>query len=186
MTIRRQRGATLLVALIMLVVLMLFVVSSMNTANINLKIVGNMQAKHEALNAAREAIETTISQTDFISSPSNAVPTPCGAANTICANVSGNSTPDYTTVLTPQPACITVKPIKNTELNLTSAEDAGCAAGQQQQFGVSGAVTGNSLCSNSIWEITAQTTATNSAASATLVEGVGVRISADDADASCL
>ena len=41
---RAQRGATLLVALIMLVVLSLFVVSSMNTASTNLRVVGNMQA----------------------------------------------------------------------------------------------------------------------------------------------
>ncbi len=183
---RRQQGATLLVAMIMLVVLMLFVVSAMNTATTNLKIVGNMQAKNEALTAAQEAIETTISQTQFISTPANAVPVPCGAANTLCMNVSGNATPDYTTVLNPAPGCVTVKPLKNAELTLTNTEDLGCSAGQQQQFGVAGAVTGDSLCANSVWEITAQTTGANSGAAVTLVQGVGVRISTDDASTSCL
>jgi len=183
---RRQQGATLLVAMIMLVVLMLFVVSAMNTATTNLKVVGNMQAKNEALTAAQEAIETTISQTQFISTPTNAVPVPCGAANTLCMNVSGNATPDYTTVLNPAPGCVTLKPIKNTELNLTNTEDLGCSAGQQQQFGVAGAVTGDSLCANSVWEITAQTTGANSGAALTVVQGVGVRISGDDAATSCL
>lgn len=185
---RRQQGATLLVAMIMLVVLMLFVVSAMNTATTNLKVVGNMQAKNEALTAAQEAIETTLSQTQFISTPANAVPVPCGAANTLCMNVSGNATPDYTTVLNPAPGCVTVRPIKNSELTLNSptSEDLGCSAGQQQTFGVAGAVTGNSLCANSVWEITAQTTGANSGAALTLVQGIGVRISNDDATSSCL
>ncbi len=183
---RRQQGATLLVAMIMLVVLMLFVVSAMNTATTNLKVVGNMQAKNEALTAAQQAIETTLSQPQFITTPANALPVPCGAANTLCMNVSGNATPDYTTVLNPAPSCVTVKPIKNTELNLTNSEDLGCSAGQQQQFGVAGAVTGDSLCANTVWEITAQTTGANSGAAVTAVQGVGVRISGDDASTSCL
>ena len=45
-SMRRQRGATLVIALIMLVLLTLFAVSSLNTANTNLRIVGNMQAKN--------------------------------------------------------------------------------------------------------------------------------------------
>ena len=53
---RKQGGTTLIIALIMLVLLTLFAVSSFNTANTNLKVVGNMQQKSEALNAAQEAI----------------------------------------------------------------------------------------------------------------------------------
>jgi len=181
---RRQRGATLLVALIMLVLLSLFAVSSLNTANTNLKVVGNMQAKSEALNAAQEAVETVISTTQFISNPANAVLNPCGAANTICTDVTGDGNPEYTTTLTPQPACVTVKPIKNSELVLTNTEDLGCAAGQVQQFGVAGAVTGDSLCSNTVWEITARTVGAGSGATVTVTQGIGVRISADEA-ASC-
>ena len=178
----RQRGATLLVALIMLVVLMLFVASSMNTANTNLKVVGNMQAKSEALAASQQAIETTLSTPQFISTPSNAVLNPCGGvANTLCAYVTGASTPEYTTTLAPQPACVTVKPIYNSELNLSNMEDLGCSAGQSQQFGVAGAVTGASLCSYTVWEINAVTIGANSGASVTVTQGVGVRVSTDDA-----
>lgn len=181
---RRQRGATLLVALIMLVLLTLFAVSSLNTANTNLKVVGNMQAKSEALNAAQEAVETVISSTLFISNPANAVLNSCGT-NKICTDVTGDTIPEYETTLTPQPACVTVKPIKNSELVLTSTEDLGCAAGQQQQFGVAGAVTGDSLCSKTVWEVTAKTVAVGSGATVTVTQGVGVRISADDAGSSC-
>jgi Tfp pilus assembly protein PilX len=178
---RRQRGATLLVALIMLVLLTLFAVSSMNTANTNLRVVGNMQAKSEATNVAQEAIETTLSSTQFITSPTNAILNPCGASNTLCTDINADGTTDYTTVLSPAPKCVTVKPIKNSELNLTNTEDLGCSAGQSQQFGVAGAVTGDSLCSNTVWEITAVTTGVASGAKVTITQGIGVRVSTDDA-----
>ena len=182
---RRQRGATLVVALILLVLLTLFALSSMNTANTSLKVTGNMQAKSEALNAAQETIETVISTPQFIVDPANAVINPCAGANTRCADVTGDGTPEYTTTLVPQPACMSAKPIKNENLNLSSMEDLGCSSGQQQQFGVAGAVTGNSLCANSVWEISAQTRAAASGAMVSVRQGVGVRITADDAGTSC-
>jgi Tfp pilus assembly protein PilX len=182
---RRQKGATLLVALIMLMVLMLFVVSSLNTSTTNLRVVGNMQSKNEALAATQEAIETVISTPQFISTPASAVLNPCGTANTLCTDVTGDGIPEYTTTLTPQPQCVTVQPIKNSELVLTNPEDLGCSSGQQQQFGVAGAVTGDSLCSNTVWEINAQTVGPATGVSVGLTQGIGVRVSADAAGASC-
>jgi Tfp pilus assembly protein PilX len=185
-SLRAQRGATMLVTLIMLVVLSLFLVSSMNTANTNLRVVGNMQMRNEALAVSQQAIETVLSTPQFITTPANAVPVPCGAANTLCTDVTGDGTPEYTTTLTPMPSCITIVPIKNTELNLSNTEDLGCSAGSQQNAGVAGAMTGNSLCANSVWELTARTTGANTGASVTIVQGIGVRISTDDAGTSCL
>ena len=182
---RKQHGTTLVIALIILVLLTLFALSSMNTANSSLKVTGNMQAKSEALNAAQETIETVISTPQFIADPANAVVNPCAGSNTRCADVTGDGTPEYTTTLVPQPACVSAKPIKNETLNLASAEDLGCSSGQQQQFGVAGAVTGNSLCANSVWEISAQTRGIASSAVVTVRQGVGVRISTDDAGSSC-
>ena len=182
---RGQRGATLLVSLIMLVLLTLFAIGALNTANTNLKVVGNMQAKSEAMNVAQEAIETALSTPIFIANPANAILAPCGAANTLCTDINADGTNDYTTVLSPAPKCVTVKPIKNSQLNLTNTEDLSCSAGQAQQFGIAGAVTGDSLCSNTVWEITAVTTGAGSGASVTLTQGVGVRVSADAAGSSC-
>ena len=68
---------------------------------------------------------------------------------------------------------------------VTLAEDLGCAAGQQQQFGVAGAVTGNSLCASSVWEISAHAQGLNSGANVTVRQGIGVRISADEAGSAC-
>jgi Tfp pilus assembly protein PilX len=184
-SIRAQRGATLIVSLILLVLLTLFALSSLNSASTSLKVTGNMQAKSEALNAAQEAIETVISTPQFIADPANAVVNPCGAANTLCTDVTGDGQPEYTTTLVPQPTCVSVKPIKNETLNLGNPEDLGCATGQQQQFGIAGAATGNSLCANSVWEVSAQSVSGTSGAAVTVRQGVGVRISADSAAGAC-
>lgn len=184
-TMRRQAGSTLIIALIMLVLLTLFAVTSLKTSKTNLLVVGNMQVKNEALNASQESIEKVISTPQFISDPANAVINPCGAANTLCTDLNGDGAAEFTTTLTPQPTCVTIKPIKNQDLVLTNPEDLGCSAGQQQQFGVAGAVTGDSLCANSIWEITAQTVGTTAATRVVVKQGVGVRVSTDAAGTSC-
>ena len=57
---RRQRGTTLVVVLIMLVVLTLFAVSAINIANVNSKVVGNMQQRIVAESLAQTALETVL------------------------------------------------------------------------------------------------------------------------------
>ncbi|GAC1409610.1 MAG: hypothetical protein NVSMB6_09600 [Burkholderiaceae bacterium] len=54
---KRQQGVSLLLSLVMLIVLTLLVVSAIRMSNSNLKIVGNMQAKNEAVATAQLAIE---------------------------------------------------------------------------------------------------------------------------------
>jgi Tfp pilus assembly protein PilX len=184
-SMRKQRGVTLVVALIMLVLITLFALSSTKTATTSLLVTGNMQAKSEALNAAQETIEAVISTPQFIASPANAVINPCAGPNTRCTDVTGDGAPEYMTTLAPQPVCMSAKPIKNDALNLAISEDLGCAAGQQQQFGVAGAVTGNSLCASSVWEISAHAQGLTSGANVTVRQGIGVRISADDAGTGC-
>jgi hypothetical protein len=184
--VRRQRGTTLVIALIMLVVITLLAVSSLGTTQMNLKVVGNMQSRGEALQATQQAIETVISTPLFIANPANAVLTPCGTANTLCTDVSGDGTPDYTTLLIPAPTCVSAKSIKVSELNLSNPEDLGCAAGQAQQFGVAGVGSGDSLCANTTWDITAETRSTISRTRVTATQGVAVRINADDMTTTCL
>jgi Tfp pilus assembly protein PilX len=60
-TLRRQRGATLIVGLIMLVLITLVVSTAFMLSTTNLKSVGNMQYREEALAAANAAIEEVIS-----------------------------------------------------------------------------------------------------------------------------
>ena len=69
----RQRGAVLIVSLVMLVVLTLFVLSSTRIATGNLKIVGNFQARQNVEAIAQDTIEQVISSVTPFYSPTSAV-----------------------------------------------------------------------------------------------------------------
>lgn len=184
----RERGATLIVTLVILTLLALFALTAHQTSVTDLKSSGNMQARTEALNAAQEAIETVISSAQFVASPSDAIASPCGAANTLCTDYNKDGTPEYRTVLNPPPTCIGMKVIKVVELNLAESEDLGCAVGQGQQFGIAGADTAasDSLCANTTWHLTAEASSPASEAKVTVSQGVGVRIGTEDMAGSCL
>jgi Tfp pilus assembly protein PilX len=83
--IRKQNGATLFVALVLLVMMTLFAVSSINMGTVNLKIVGNMQATKSLDAEAESAIEQVISDSTKFTSPSS---------TTIASTTYGNFTVD--------------------------------------------------------------------------------------------
>ena len=62
-----QRGATLIVSLVMLVVMTLFALSAINLSSMNLKVVGNMQAQRLMEMAAQDAIERMVSSPTYFS-----------------------------------------------------------------------------------------------------------------------
>ena len=64
-----QRGATLLVTLIMLVVLTLFAVTAFNLSSVNLKIVGNFQQQKEADATVQQALAQVMSTVAAFESP---------------------------------------------------------------------------------------------------------------------
>jgi uncharacterized protein YjaG (DUF416 family) len=75
--------------------------------------------------------------------------------------------------------------IKNTSLKLEKAEDQVCSMGAAQNFGVAGAVDGNSACADSVWEVTAVATDVESAAEVKVTQGVAVRVARDDVVNNC-
>lgn len=89
-----QRGITLFVGLIMLILITLIVTSAFSLSTTNLKSVGNMQAKDEAIAAANQAIEQVISS-PFTTSP---------AAETINVDINNDGTVDYVASIA-QPTC---------------------------------------------------------------------------------
>ena len=190
--LKRQRGATLIIALIMLVLLTLFALTAVNTSNTNLRIVSNMQIRSEAFNAAQQAIETVISTPEFLSNPAAAVLNPCGPANTLCMDVNGDNVPDYTVVLLPNtgpkpgPGCIKARAIKNSELT-TSAADIVCTwSGPPGTYAPGGGV-GDSLCADTTWEITARATSSMMPdVNVTVTQGLAVRVSLDQMDTFCI
>lgn len=192
---RRQGGATLLVTLIMLIMLTLFAISAMNTSTTNLQVVGNMQVRNEALASTQQTIEAAISTTAFVDTPTNAIANPCGGvANTLCVDLNGDGVNDLTTKLDPPPSCSQGRVVKVTELVITTpvSEDVGCVQAQQQgTFAVAGASTaGDSLCGQTVWDISAKTLATGATAATSDVSfgatlGVGVRVKALDVVSAC-
>lgn len=138
----RQRGATLLVALIMLVVLTLFVVSAISSSNTNLRIAGNMQIQNEAAAAAQQAIEQVISSIAFTTNT---------AAQNISVDINNDGTADYTVSV--QPSCLSSVPIRNSELDPNNPNDVSCIGSAVANGGQ-----GLSMCYKQQWDIQATVT----------------------------
>jgi len=163
----KQAGATLLISMIFLMVITLIVVSSIKAVNVNTRLVGNMQTQKEAGAAAQQAIENTIS-TDFTAMP----------VQSTSVIDSGQAGAAYS-VFVQAPYCSGVKPIKLSELDATNTDDQPCyASGASQNTGIVGSgASGNSLCSNSNWEVNAAATPPSSTEAApTVHQGIAVRV----------
>jgi Tfp pilus assembly protein PilX len=181
----RQRGITLLVALIMLVLMTLFAITTFNLGKSSLQIVGNMQQRNQAAGAAQSTLEEVVSTTQFFQNPTMVFVKPCAGANTRCVDINGDGKPDLIVSLTPTPFCLTAKTIKNAALNLSNPEDAGCSIGTSQSFGIVGSATGDSMCAESLWEINAVAVDAVTQARASVTHGVTVRVSTDSIGTSC-
>ena len=170
-----QRGATLVIGMIMLILVTLFVLAAINMSTVNLRIMGNEQARNESIAAAQQAIEQVVSR-DFTTAP---------AAVTIPVDINGDGTVDYS-VAVAQPTCLNSVPIKLASLKPINADgtvntnDAQCeVGGPVRSSGIAGSAgTGNSLCANTQWEINATTSdaATGSGAAVTVHQGIGTRV----------
>ena len=173
----RQRGITLVVVMIMLVLLTLLAITTYNLSGSSLQIVGNFQHRNEALAAAQEAIEQALSTTRLITNPAAIFLAPCPGPNSICVDVNGDGVTDITVQLTPQPTCVKAEVVPNAQLNFAVPEDLACSvAPTQGTFGIGGVPTGNSLCTDSIWEVRALATDATTQASLSVTEGAAVRV----------
>ena len=70
----RERGAALLVGLVLLLVMTILGVSAMNTATLELTMAGNAQAQDEAFQAAETGIDMAISRGAFSTLESTTIP----------------------------------------------------------------------------------------------------------------
>ncbi len=181
---RRQRGVTLIIALIMLAALALLSVWGLNTGTTNLRVVGHTQARQEALAAAQVAVESTISSPMFIQQAAAVASSP------VEVDVDQNGTADYTANLTPAPACYRVRVLKVSELDPGSDSDINClGSSSAQNAGIhkvgAASKTGDSLCADSDWNIRAEVTDSRTQTSVAVNQGVSVRSLSTDTQNSC-
>lgn len=185
-----QRGATLVVALIFLVLMTLFAINAFNSSNNNLRVVGNNQTRQESLSAAELAVEATISNDNFIQNPD-------GVANTpVQVDVDGDGQADYTAKLSPAPQCYRAKPILASDLPAapksptTPDPYAPCRAAQRaggtfidHDTPLTG--TDPESCANSEWNVRAEVTDARTNAYVAVNQGVGVVVFGNEVSSYC-
>lgn len=160
LTKQRERGATLVVALIMLVLMMLMVTSAFMMSTTNLKAVGNEQFRAEATAAANKAIEQVLSSA-FADAPT---------ADEIGVDIDNDDTDDYTVNIA-VPQCI------------RSIENAVSAAGRGSSTELG--IAPPAATYNTLWEIDATVSDPASGASVRIRQGVMVRLDQTQYDAVC-
>lgn len=173
-----QRGATLVIGMIMLVLVTLFVLAAINMSTINLRVMGNEQARNEAVAAAQQAVEQ-VASVDFTKNPPTTT-----SPTTVSVDVNGDGTADYTATVTA--ACLNSVPVKSTELNPDDpVNDGPCyistSAGLSGTSG--GAGSGDTYCSATQWDVNASVvdaTANTTGTAVTLHQGVSKRIATGD------
>lgn len=156
----RQRGVTLIIGLIMLLLFSLVVGSAFTMSGTSLKSVGNMQAQNEALAAANIAIE------QVVSSPFTASP----AAEEINVDINNDGAADYTVAIA-TPVCI------------SEAEVPAVVVGKESGIRA-GVVTPDSQWST-VWALNAQVTDPASGAVANVRSGVRVLLTQAQKNVVC-
>lgn len=181
---KRQTGATLLVALIMLVLLTLTAVTSFNLGKNNLQVVANQQHRLDAEASAKTALEEVFSKATFIATPGS----PLGTTNSKTYDVNGDGTADITVTVgagsstNPLPC---IRRYSESTADPSNPRTSGCASGVQQQFGVEGSTTSTKDCKDTTWDITAQAEDLTTEASITVVQGVSVMTDTVDPTRYC-
>lgn len=157
-SLRAQRGATLIVGLIMLVLITLVVTAAFTLSTGNLRAVGNMQFRNEAIAAANVAIE------QVLGSPFTDAPT----SEEIEVDINNDNTTDYFVVIA-TPECI-------------RATVATPSAPSSLSLGA-----GMSTAShwNTIWDVVADVNDAVSGASVQIRQGVRVLLTQAQKDAVC-
>lgn len=177
---QRERGAVLIVAMIILVVVALLSLSAMRTSAANLQVTSNLQARAEGVDAAQIAVERVLSSSTFHQNPAAIAASPFSPL-TIDVNR------DSFTVVSAQPVCIRVRPVPGMELDATRPRDRSCmSSGSMSESGVVGSgVVSGSICSDTEWVLTATASGQTTNTQVTVNQGVIARVLTTDADASC-
>ncbi len=158
----RQQGlVTIAIAVIMLLLITLMVTTAFSLSTTNLRAVGNVQARQEAIASAHQVIEQVILEDAALTSFTSSKPT------TTLVDINNDGTNDYSVVIQ-VPVCV-----RATRANVVTSSSVtlpGFSAGDAW---------------NTIWEITAVSTEATTGASVTVVHGVRYLMTEVEKDDVC-
>ncbi|MDQ0080704.1 MULTISPECIES: hypothetical protein [Variovorax] len=176
---RRQQGAALLIGMIMLLLITLTVTAAFNLSSSNLKSVGNLQTRNEAVAAANRAIEEVASS--LLAPDSDGTPslTPPQATVSL-VDINNDGTTDYTVVVA-APVCV----------RATKAVDTGGGTVTGPSGITGGASSSGSGLStlpdqyNSVWDISTTVTDATSGTTTAVRQGVRALLNKAQFEALC-
>lgn len=166
-----ERGAVLVIGLIVLMIITLMVTAAFKFSTSNLKAVGNMQARNEAIAAANKSLEQVITSWNFNTTP---------AANHFEVDIDndGHATPDYI-VAVGIPVCVKASANrgvadKGSECNINLDGTTSCAS-----------TTAPPSDYSVVWELDATATGTASGTTVRVRQGVSRSLSQSQCDVLC-
>lgn len=155
---RRQRGViTIFIAMIMLILITLLVVAAFSLSTTNLRAVGNVQARDEAVSAAQNVIEQIIGEDIVLTNARVNDP----------VDINGDGITDYL-VNVPEPECVRATQVS------TLASSSVTLPG----FSAVGSW-------NTVWEINAVATAADTGARVSVIQAVRVLLDETQKQLSC-
>jgi hypothetical protein len=161
-TLRAQRGATLVVGLIMLVLITLLVTAAFMISNGNLRAVGNMQFRNEAIAAANAATEEVLNS--LLTKGSTVAP----PQQDIPVDIDNNGSTDYMVHISP-PTCVRASV---------------AAPGYSSSLSLGNIMTTQSFW-NTIWDIQDDVSDAVTGATVRVRQGVRVLLTHSQKDAVC-
>lgn len=145
---QRQRGVTLLLGLILLMMLTLLGVSAFNIGSSYFRIISNKQYQAEAMAAAQSAINQVLSSGGYFKTPST---TP----GSYQVDINGDGNADYTATIT-RPCLLSSVTITIGELSPSNPDDLKClGSSKTQTFWWSSGPGTYSECARVTWRVSA-------------------------------
>lgn len=193
-----QRGATLVIGLIMLALITLIAVAAIRMSTTHVQVVGNERFRSEATTAANYALDLVLNNKDFIDAKLSANPVTVNVLDTQEQAAAGALTAKYE-----DPTCSRYRYIKNAELIKTvtdasgnsvavpkSKTDRACFNNPKVDITIvdetmTGDPNANSLCVTTMWDVAASVEDPDTGASVTVNQGIEMRMEITDAENRC-
>jgi len=202
---QRQRGATLIVAMIFMLIFALIAATSLRSSMSSVQSISNMQWRNESISAANDAIDRVLSSPDFATKTDTVTAAVVAAPYTVDINGDGVADikvtfPAVTIAGTTKagPRCLRYRAVPTTNLDPNVAADKGCypssaADGSglavEDPTGAAGSSTPvastQSMCADTQWVIPVRATDEVTNTSVDVSQGASVRVFRSDAMNYC-